>query len=503
MAPTITSATELVFPNAEISFGTIANAAGFDFIDVFVDGTANPTVIPTWRLYEIVAGVETLVASAPGGGSEPGVIDWGIGGVGAPSSPFVQGDAKPYSPAEGVGVTFELRAFLSESIISGGPTPQFTASLVGYDEYDNVANASASATLQIPANFSSVQFAALGGYAQYADAIAITNPFAYPIKFQLVAQAGPVFAVVASITLLAQGSGRIFDSPVRLPGATEYFLRAAFDSQQIQIPPTVPVFVTAALGTRSQTIPMSGGTVILDGNVNGPSNANEWQSFMNVQMRNANAAIPNTPDGGWFYVGASGFTGGHILTLPLVPVDGEVVAVTDETGFLATQTLTIDGNGKGVQGNPSLVLDDTYPGPFGSVALQYDADAPTPGWFIFADYSANAPGAPPVVHGIEAVNRNVLSAEFSPATGEWYVGISGLTGNVSVTLNDAMPSGSKVTVKDEDGSLGSFNISILTSSGKTIDGSAPPYVMNAADPGAFGARTFQMNFASPTEWAVV
>jgi hypothetical protein len=44
------------------------------------------------------------------------------------------------------------------------------------------------------------------------------------------------------------------------------------------------------------------------------------------------------------------------ITLPAAPNDGKVITVTDGGGNASTQNITIDGNGKNVNGNPTLVL---------------------------------------------------------------------------------------------------------------------------------------------------
>lgn len=107
---------------------------------------------------------------------------------------------------------------------------------------------------------------------------------------------------------------------------------------------------------------------------------------------------------------------------------------------------------------------------------------------------------------IESVNTNVPAGSFVGPQGEtsgtWYVGVSGLTGNVNVTVPDMLP-GSKVTVKCEDGSLGAgAQITVSSSTGKTIDGAAD-YVITLAQNGAFGAITIEMNDNTPTEWQLV
>jgi hypothetical protein len=281
--------------------------------------------------------------------------------------------------------------------------------------------------------------------------------------------------------------------------------------------PTGPAGATGATGPAGATGPS---VVTLTGNVNGPSNANEWTSFI-TEATGAPVTIPNPANGSWIYIGVSGLAGPQMINLPLIPVQGMVVVVTDEDGSLAAQSVLINGGTNPVEGVPTFTMNATYPGSFGSICLQFDNTAPTPGWFIFADYAKNAAGLPVELvgntngaadantvedFGIEAVNTPVLSTQFvSPqavSAGLWYVGISGLTANTTVALLDSFPSGSRVLIKDEDGSLASFDIVVSGSTGKTIDGAAS-FTMNVATPGPFGSVSFEMNFNSPVEWAVV
>ncbi|MFI5299993.1 MAG: hypothetical protein ACHREM_18040, partial [Polyangiales bacterium] len=106
---------------------------------------------------------------------------------------------------------------------------------------------------------------------------------------------------------------------------------------------------------------------------------------------------------------------------------------------------------------------------------------------------------------IESLNANVVGAQYAPiAAGLWYVGMSGAAGNLLVSLLDTMPNGSRIIVKDEDGGLAAHSYTVSGSTGLLIDGAAT-FVMNAANPGPFGAVTFEKK-VSPggvPGWAVV
>ena len=464
MAPTITSATRTLVENQEVSFGTIVSPTGFDFVDVFVDGRQNPDEVVEFRLYEIIGGLATLVATAPGGGPNPCILDWGPGGASSPAL-VTPSTPTPYSPASGAGFTFELRAIWFDSEVETPPT--FLASLVGYDEFDVVGNADSGPviTVQIPTNFTEVTIATLPGYAQSLD-VSIAESFNVPIRFTLYAQAGVggVVAEVASIVANgvpgnAQSTIARILSPSRLPGATAYILRARFDTSLASAPPQNPVFVSAGMTTHSRTI-ATGGVVALLGDVIGPSNANTVIKWNNVPLL---LAGPNS-----FALAALGDASFPIFDLALgtwrsFPITG---AITVNNAGVATLSggavLPLAGNANGPS-NANDVID----------------------------------------FGIESTDTAVVAAQFVPiSSGRWYVGMKGLAANRGVQLDDAFPPGSRVTIKDEDGSLASFDIPVTGSTGDTIDGLAT-YTLDVASPGPFGSVTIEKNFNGPSEWSVV
>ena len=283
---------------------------------------------------------------------------------------------------------------------------------------------------------------------------------------------------------------------------------------------SIPVF-TANAPNHWVATPAGSIVITLTGNVNGPSNANLWTS-LTLDANNVDVVI-STPQG-WYYVGVRNLAATHQVLLPAAPDDGEVVVVTDEDGSFMGQTFNVVGNGKNIisaEGTlATFPMNTTYPGTHGSTMFQYDAAAGA--WFVFADYAPNAATGGVVTlagnangpsnansvedFGIESVfPANVAAAQFVPiSAGEWYVGLSGippLGGVITVTLLDSFPPGSKVTVKDEDGSLANGDF-VVGTTGKTIDGNLT-FTMNLATPGPKGSITFERNFLPINEWAVV
>lgn len=499
MAPTITTQNHTLVSNAEVSFGTITNPAGFDFVDAFVDGSGNPDAneaIAEWRLYEIVSGLPVLVATAPGGGSTPSVLNWQVGGSGIP---FRTPSPAPFSPAEGAGFTFELRAFFD-----GGRSfpPNFTASLIGYDEFDVAPNTVAPAVaVTLPTNFTEVTIATVPGYAQFADAV-VSQSFDVPVRFTLYAQAGPggVIAEVAGVTLQSSdGIARIFGSPLRLPGATAYILRARFDSNLLQRAPNGPVVISAGLATHSKNISV-GGVVTLTGNDNGPSNANRFLSLP-VPANNADVVIPEVgpvSGDGWWDVPITGLTALHQVLLPANPSPGEVVTVTDVDGSLAGQTFNVNGNGHNVEGVPVYSMNATYPGPFGSICLMFVASPLGGGeWVIFAAYDKNATtgGAVFTSNTLVGNDADIPAAAFV-THGWWFVRMINLTANRTVNLPAAPNNGDVVVVKSGANGLETGNQIIVNGGANTIDG-APTDTLTIASPGQNGSRSYYFDTTVP------
>ena len=357
MPPTITTQTHALVSGAEVSFGIIAGGP-FDSIDVYVDGSANAQAklfMAEWRLYATNGGLTSLVASAPGGGAAPAVLDWNVGSTGVNA---------PYSPAKAVGTTYELRALW---INPGGlAPPNFKASLVGYNEFDIAADAAASATVAVPPTGETV-IATLGGYAQVAD-VSVDQNFDVPITIKLYAVAGGITALVAAILLDAINSvepiTRVL-SPKTLPGATSYVLAAA------QAGGAAAVNVTASLATRSTIV--TGGGVLLAGNTNGPSNANTEQSFVtSTPNANVNVAAQAKPSGD-IYEGLNGLTANRTVFLNTTATGtiGDNTTVKDEDGSLALWNIIVDpGAGNTIDGAATYTMTAAQNGIKGSATFK-------------------------------------------------------------------------------------------------------------------------------------
>jgi hypothetical protein len=521
MAVLSNTGTQTPVIGSETTVATIAPGVPLDNISVyFVGGTGGGGGPLLLRLYAEVGGFQTLVAIKQAVGSNlPSIIAWdtGLGPLaGGGGGGRGGGNAEAQSNqihAGGTNYTVTVEDLSNTPAPFSSPRLPVTITVAGVDQFDTVADAEFGATFALAPGATGT-LTVFPGFAQLMDvAIDQTNipPFV-TVKVTADCGGGSVIgALVASAQMSGTDStiGEVF-SELKLPVATEYFVSMTNNSQQA-------INITLTGVTSSVAVTGGAAVVTLTGNVNGPSNANRWTSLVLLNTFAAPATVipfaGTVPGDGWWQVSCIGVASNRTVTLPAAPAAGEVVVVTDENAILATNTITVMGSGNNVEGVANFVMNDTYPGPDGSDCFVFDGTQ----WVIFADYDFNAAGGVELdgntvgpntanhlqTFGIESVNANVIAAQFVPITeGLWYVGISGLTGPVTVTLPDTMSSGSQVIVKDEDGSLASWTITVQGSTGKTLDGGAT-FVMNGAAPGPFGSNTFLMNFHAPTEWAVV
>jgi len=247
----------------------------------------------------------------------------------------------------------------------------------------------------------------------------------------------------------------------------------------------------------AQSNTATGITPTLTGNVNGPITANRFVALM-LFAANTDVAVPAN---GWYAVDVTGLTASHNVTLPVAPVQGQVVAIYDQDGSLGTQSIVVQGSGKLVQGGSNLTLDAAYPGANGGVILQFNGSN---SWNIVADYAPNATGAlVGNTNGPAGANRfqsltmvgNNADVNVTDTRGWYFVRMVGLTANHTVTLPAAPTNDMVVVVKDGDGSLANFDI-VINGNGQTIDGDAT-YTMSALQDGVKGSVGLQYDASAP------
>jgi hypothetical protein len=133
-------------------------------------------------------------------------------------------------------------------------------------------------------------------------------------------------------------------------------------------------------------------------------------------------------------------------------------------------------------------------------AVTYSVNATAGGGTVTLTGNANGPSNNNTVQAFATSTTNApinIGSQAHP-TGFIYEGFNGLTGNQTITLNATPTKGDMVVIKDEDGSLASFNMEII-GNGHNIDGNAT-VTMTSTNPGAQGSYTLLYN---GTEWAIV
>jgi hypothetical protein len=452
----VTSNTGAATPvtGAETDVVAIAPGAPLDNITVYViGGTGGGGGLLEFALYATVGGFRTRVAQKPIVGSASASIidfDTGLGPLSGGA-----GDRAQTEQVDAGGTTYTVTVIdLSTAPAPvNNPRTAVTATIAGVDSFDTVADQNFGTTFVALGPTATGTLTTFNGFAQLMD-VAIDQTNLPPVTVTVTADCGPgsVLATVVSAQMTGKDAtiASVFRG-IRLPVATRYFVSVTNNSQG--------AITTTLTGVTYSVSITAGGVVILGGDVIGPSNANTVVKWDNVPL---------------LLGAAPGFT---------TPVDA-AIPIYD---LALNEWRTFALSGGATMTNAGVVTVSA-----GALTLAGNANGP-----------ANANHVE--TFGIESTNANVPAASFAPITaGIWYVGVAGITPaiNVTVTLPDTMPSGAQVIVKDEDGSLAAATITVVGSTGKTIDGNASQ-VMNNANPGPKGSMTFIMNFRAPTEWQIV
>lgn len=219
--------------------------------------------------------------------------------------------------------------------------------------------------------------------------------------------------------------------------------------------------------TNAGVVTVTGGGGTLTGNVNGPDGANRFLSLTHT-VTDANFAVTETE--GWTYVGMASLTANRTVTLPAVPVAGEVVVVTDQTNSLESFNIIIDGNGKDIEGIPTYTMNVAQNGIGGSVALQYDGT----NWFIFAAYRV----------GIrDQVFAGPLTSSVQLQTQDMIIFVDTSGGAVNLTLPTPITFFPfRLTFRDRAGTFQTNNLTLTPPGAVNINGANVPFVVSSQYP---------------------
>ena len=219
--------------------------------------------------------------------------------------------------------------------------------------------------------------------------------------------------------------------------------------------------------TNAGVVTVTGGGGTLTGNVNGPDGANRFLSLVH-NVNDADFAVTETE--GWTWIGMVGLTADRTVTLPAAPVSGEVVAVTDVLGSLATHNIIINGNGKNVQGAATYTMSGAQNGGQGSVVLQYDGTH----WEITAAY---------ILGLTQIFFTGPLTSAFRMNSPDMvaYVDTSG--GAVNLTLPAPIANlPMRITFRDRAGTFQTNNLTLTPPGAVNINGANVPFVVSSQYP---------------------
>lgn len=215
--------------------------------------------------------------------------------------------------------------------------------------------------------------------------------------------------------------------------------------------------------------------------------------YVIVNVGDANVTVAATTPTAYLFHGFSGFN--RTALLQAAPTIGLTVLFLDTDGTLGIKrSLTLDGNGKNIDGAATYVWDIDR-GPFGAVALTYVDN--TIGWKVSSAYFPNA--GDNVV--ILSADSGLTITTHAPRT---TYGFHGLLGTRTVVMIPGAIPGQTATFMDLDGSLTLHNF-IIDGNGQNVESpdgtSAGTMTMTAANVGAGGSITFR--FIPGFGWRIV
>lgn len=492
MAVVFNTASVTPQPGVQLACGIIAGGP-FDVVSVYFAGGLGGSGPIALRLYALVNGLRTLIATKNmQGTSQPTLVDFEL----------VETNAETESAIVNAGGASYIVTVqdMATGQSNGQPRQPVTVTIAGVNEFDTAANAQQGAALTVaPGNAGVLPL--LPGYAQQMD-VAIDQQILPPVTVQVFADCGPgsVRALVASAPMQgksANGIASVFRN-LKLPAATEYFVQFVNNGSD-----TVTVTLTA---TTYSVMVTAAGVIVLGGDVIGPSAANTVIKWDNVPLllgaapgfgAPVDAAIPifDSALGQWRTFALSGGA----------TMDNAGVVTVNPAGIV------LGGDVTGPASANTVVRWENQPLDPVTMAAPVAGDVPT---WDGAKWVAQPPTAVVVLVGnangpsgnntVQSFSTSTTDADVNVGlsahpTGEIYEGLNGLTANRTVTLNAAPVTGDRVTVKDEDGSLGGGFSIIINGNGKNIDGAAT-YTMTLAQNGAFGAVTLHY---TGTAWALI
>lgn len=262
----------------------VCNISGgpLENLSVYVQGGVGGTGLLQYRLYATLGGFLTLVAQSQVQGSNTAtILEWQNVASGVPDAPVIDAAGTTYTvTVQEIALSGSFAA--SPSTLARSPV---LVTIAGVNTFDTAPDGNFGSTVTVLPG-QEIFLPSFTGFAQLID-VAIDQRNLPPVLVTVYANcgAGSVQAAVAKVPLsgVDKTVSAVFQD-LKLPPAVNYLVSLTNQSQ-------VNVTAVFAAGTHSIAA-TTGGSVILNGDVTGPSASNTVIKWRNVSLDPATMSAP-------------------------------------------------------------------------------------------------------------------------------------------------------------------------------------------------------------------
>jgi hypothetical protein len=352
----------------------VCNISGgpLENLSVYVKGGVGGTGLLQYRLYATLGGFLTLVAQSQVQGSNTGtILEWQNVASGVPDAPVI----------DAAGTTYTVT--VQEIALSGSfaappstlPRSPVLVTIAGVNTFDTAPDGNFGSTVTATPG-QEVFLPSFTGYSQLID-VAIDQRNLPPVLVTVYANcgAGSVQAAVAKAPLsgIDKTVSAVFQD-LKLPPAVNYLVSLTNQSQ-------VSVTAVFAAGTHSIAA-TTGGSVILNGDVTGPSAGNTVIKWRNVSLdattmgapTDAQLPVYDSATTSWRAVTLSGgasvdHNGVVTLNTGTQTIAGDVTGDLAASSVVAWRGKSLDATTMGTPADTQLPVFDSATNSWRSVAL--------------------------------------------------------------------------------------------------------------------------------------